>query len=454
MIRREPGDAALVVDGVRGRFAPVPLRELEVRQRAQAARGVELSIVGPWIDLVKAGRTPPVQASWCRTLTDALRDATAGRADLRFLAALPDLDGGAAAEELARAVDLGAVGGLLASNPQRDGLDADHFVPLWRAAERLRVPLVLHPGYFQPPERLRDHFLGNSVGNPFETTLAVGRLVAADVPGRFPDLRLVLTHAGGFFPYQYGRMEAAFQRWPGNRAVSRRLPSDLLRWFWYDTVLFETAPTRYLLDLVGDDRVLAGSDCPFAMADYRPFEAPATLGLDPQGTARVLGGNALLCFGLAAPAPAAPPAASEGRAAVLPRPAPAEPVLLAPFEGTTLLRPPAGGGIGLHHAPAPGDAPAAPIVPPHRHLDEDELWVIVEGRLRFRFGDRELEAPAGSAVVGPRGVVHSSWNPGPGPCRYLLLSGPSTAALLRALEAAPDPAAIPGLYQRFRTELA
>jgi len=298
VIRRESGDAALVVDGVRGRFAPAALRQVSVRQAAQAARGVTCSVVGPWIDMVKAGRSTAVQVPWCRTLTDSLHRATAGRSDLRFLAALPDLDGGAAAEELDRAVALGAVGGLAASSPQRDGLDADHWTPLWRTAERLGVPIVLHPGYFQPPAGMRDHFLANSVGNPFETTLAVGRLIAVDVPGRFPDLKLVLTHGGGFFPYQYGRMEAAFQRWPGNQGRSRRLPSELLRWFWYDTVLFTEAPTRYLLELVGDDRVLAGTDCPFAMADYRPFEAPRGLGLDPAGTARVLGGNAARCFPL------------------------------------------------------------------------------------------------------------------------------------------------------------
>jgi aminocarboxymuconate-semialdehyde decarboxylase len=303
VIRRDDADKALVVNGVRGRFAPPALRDVATRQCAQAARGVDLSIVGPWIDMVKAGTTTPVQAVWCQALTDALAAAGRGRPDLRFLAALPDLDGGAAAEELARAVELGAVGGLLASNPQRDGLDAAHYVPLWTVAERLGVPIVLHPGYFQPPPNTRDYFLANSVGNPFETTLAVGRLIGADVPGRFPSLRLVLTHAGGFFPYQYGRLEAAFRRWPGNQGVQRRMPADLLRWFWYDTVLFADEPTRYLLDVVGDDHVLAGTDCPFAMADYRPFEAPEGLGLDAAAAAGVLGLNALNLFHIRAAPP-------------------------------------------------------------------------------------------------------------------------------------------------------
>jgi hypothetical protein len=75
-------------------------------------------------------------------------------------------------------------------------------------------------------------------------------------------------------------MAAGFERWPALAPLRRRSPAELLRWFHYDTVLFDDAPTRYLLDLVGDDRVLAGSDCPFTMSDHRPWERPGALGLD------------------------------------------------------------------------------------------------------------------------------------------------------------------------------
>ncbi len=294
-------DKALVVDGVRGRFTPATLRDAKGRSREQAAHGVDISIVGPWIDQVKAAQSTPLQVQWCRTLSDALRAAAEADPALRFLAALPDLDGGAAAEELERAVAGGAVGGLLAALPQRDGLNAPHFDLLWAMAERLDVPIILHPGYFQPPDNMRDYYLANSVGNPFETTLAVGRLIGADVPGRYPDLKLVLCHGGGYFPYQYGRMDAAFTRWPANQGTSRRLPSDLLKWFWYDTVLYTGAPAKYLLDLVGTDRIVAGTDCPFMMADYTAFDAPESLGLNVSEREAVLGGNAMTLFRLTSP---------------------------------------------------------------------------------------------------------------------------------------------------------
>jgi aminocarboxymuconate-semialdehyde decarboxylase len=286
-----------------GRGAPPPLRELDLHRQQQARRGVDVSLVGPWIDMVKAPLDPAVQHAWCQVLNDELAAVTKGTGHSRFLAALPDLDGGRAAEELERALALGAVGALLAANPEEGNLDRDDFEPLWRAAERAARPIVLHPGEFTPPRRLAKYFMVNLVGNPFETTLAVGCLAGAGVPERHPDLRLVLVHGGGFLPYQYGRMTAGFQRWPALAPLRRRPPADLLRWFHYDTVLFDDPPTRYLLDLVGDDRVLAGSDCPFTMSDHRPWERPAWLGLDGASAGRVLGGNAIRLFGLDVPSP-------------------------------------------------------------------------------------------------------------------------------------------------------
>jgi aminocarboxymuconate-semialdehyde decarboxylase len=248
-----------------GRGAPADLRSLSDHRARQAARGVDVSLVGPWVDQVKAPLDPGVQAAWCRAINAGLAAACAGQGHSRWLAALPDLDGALAAEVLAEAAHL---------------------------------PIVVHPGEYHVPERLRDFFLVNLVGNPFETTLAAASLLARGVPDRFAELRLVLVHGGGFLPYQFGRLDAGFDRWPGLRGVATSSPRDHLAWFAYDTVLFDDAPTRYLLDLVGPERVLAGSDCPFTMADHRPFEAPGGLGLGPAETEAVLGGNARALFRL------------------------------------------------------------------------------------------------------------------------------------------------------------
>jgi mannose-6-phosphate isomerase-like protein (cupin superfamily) len=74
-----------------------------------------------------------------------------------------------------------------------------------------------------------------------------------------------------------------------------------------------------------------------------------------------------------------------------------------------------------------------PIAPLHRHLGEEEAWVVLEGRLGFRVGDAELEAGPGEAVLAPRGAAHTYWNAGAGRARYVLVMGPRTAALVAAI---------------------
>jgi mannose-6-phosphate isomerase-like protein (cupin superfamily) len=75
-------------------------------------------------------------------------------------------------------------------------------------------------------------------------------------------------------------------------------------------------------------------------------------------------------------------------------------------------------------------------IPLHAHRNEDEAWYVLEGALRFRFGNEEFVAPAGAGVLLPKRIPHTFWNPGPDPVRYLLIVRPKTAALLEALHRA------------------
>jgi mannose-6-phosphate isomerase-like protein (cupin superfamily) len=128
----------------------------------------------------------------------------------------------------------------------------------------------------------------------------------------------------------------------------------------------------------------------------------------------------------------------------------------APLAGRTLA--PGGAALVLAEwiepAPAPGAAPV-PVAPRHVHHQDDEAWYVLEGTLRFRLGDREVEAPAGAAVVGPRGVPHSYWNPGPGPARYLLVMAAATWRLIEELHRLPDrtPANVRAVFRTHGCEL-
>jgi aminocarboxymuconate-semialdehyde decarboxylase len=295
------GEFNLVADGIRslGRGVPLDLRDIDRHRARQTEHGIDVSIIGPWMDAVKMPLDPRLQRKWCRVLNETFVDVVHEPNRSRFVAALPDLDGGAAAMELEFAAEHGAVGGMLAANPELGTLARRDFDPLWATAERLGLPIILHPASVELDSRMRQHQANILVGNPFETTMAALSLIAGRVPERFPDLKIVLVHGGGFFPYQYGRMLAGFHRWPELDATNLSAAIEYVKWFYYDTVLFERPPLKYLLEVAGVDHVLAGSDCPFPMTDYQPYNnTPAELGLTEAEADLVLGGNAQKLFGL------------------------------------------------------------------------------------------------------------------------------------------------------------
>lgn len=282
-----------------GRGAPAAVRDPARHQQAREEHGIETAVVSAWNKLTAAAEEPELEAKLSRVVNEELAAATAGRPDMYHLATLPMTDGARAADELARAVGAGAVGGLVTVNPHLGLLDRADLDHLWRCAQRLRAPLLVHPGYFIAPSRLRANELSNSVGYPFETTLAATSAIAAGIPDRFPDLAMILVHGGGFLPYQYGRLVAGLGRHGGHRLPRTGL--DYLRWFYFDTALFAGPPMRYLLDLVEPAHVLVGTDCPLTMSDFSAVDDPAQLGLDAAQTALVLGGNAQRLFRLPSP---------------------------------------------------------------------------------------------------------------------------------------------------------
>lgn len=159
----------------------------------------------------------------------------------------------------------------------------------WAVAEETRALVFVHPssrGFALPV--MDEHYLWNTIGNPFETTIAAAHVLASGVLDERPRLNVLLAHGGGALPALRGRLAREQQIHSPGRDVRAAL-----RRFLVDTVVHDVDVLRGLVDLFGPDRVLLGSDYPFDMGTNEPVELVHALGLPAEQEASILGGNAL-----------------------------------------------------------------------------------------------------------------------------------------------------------------
>jgi aminocarboxymuconate-semialdehyde decarboxylase len=207
----------------------------------------------------------------------------------------PDL----AAEQLDYAVrKLGLRGAAIGGSVEGVELSDRRFDPFWAKAEELAVMLFMHPqqaaGTTQNTRLQGKGGLGNTIGNPLETTVFLSHLIYEGTLDRFPGLRLCGAHAGGYLPSYSGRSDALCGRGGGNgddcRALKRK-PSEYFRSQLYiDSMIFQEAGLRHLIEQVGADRIFYGTDYPFDWPVGIDFILNARGVSDAQKEA-ILGGN-------------------------------------------------------------------------------------------------------------------------------------------------------------------
>lgn len=183
-------------------------------------------------------------------------------------------------------------------------LDDDALDPLWDTLQRAGVPLFLHPHHAVATEELAGfgHAAPVGLGFPFETTVALWRLVLGGVLERFPDLAILAAHGGGTVPFLAGRMDAAWQSDPSVRTRLSHPPSEDLARLHLDAVLYHPRAMRAAAGLVGAGRIVYGTDHPFSVADPAANRAAVERAFAGGELEEVLGGVAARLFGLPAPA--------------------------------------------------------------------------------------------------------------------------------------------------------
>jgi aminocarboxymuconate-semialdehyde decarboxylase len=265
----EPGDGlgTIVGGGWRTGFTSAKVRfTVEERLKDMDAQKVDVQVLSIHTPFVGYHLDAAQGLALARDVNDEIA-ATVRQQPRRFagLATLPVQDVKSAIGELERAVTKqGLKGATLDTNVNGEQWDEPKFLPFFKAAEQMGALLFFHP---QPQNnflrsRMPRHGLFNSLGVILDDAIVAAVLICGGVLEACPSIRICIAHGGGPACYTLGRLDRGWERLPQDKRTPKR-PSDYRKRLYYDTVMGSEEELRFLLDRVGADRVVLGSDWPF-----------------------------------------------------------------------------------------------------------------------------------------------------------------------------------------------
>jgi predicted TIM-barrel fold metal-dependent hydrolase len=304
---REAG-ALLGEEGARIQLPPVngaaeAFIEIDKRLAAMDAQAVDMEVlsINPfWYgrDRDLAGQIVKLQNEKLAELCASKPDRFAAFASLTLQApdlAVQELETAVKKQGLKGAAVGGMVNGVEFSDPKLH--------PVWAKAEELGVPLFIHPqGTPELAKRLSGNgWLPNTIGNPLETTIALSHLIFEGTLDRFPGLKILAAHGGGFFPSSAPRSDRACSVSPAQCDPNIKLkkkPTEYLRQLYVDALIFTPEALRHVVAEMGAGQIMLGSDYPFPWEEHPVDHIFATTTLSDDEKIAILSGNAARVLGI------------------------------------------------------------------------------------------------------------------------------------------------------------
>jgi aminocarboxymuconate-semialdehyde decarboxylase len=247
--------------------------DVDVRLADMDAMGIDvqaISVAPPqyyyWADVELGRKLSRMQNENLASMVQAHPDRFVG------LATVPMQDVSSAIKELEYCVrELDFRGVEINTNIFGLDLDDPRYRPFFAKAEELDVVVMLHPNGFTDGERLQKYYMTNVIGNPLDTTVAINRIIHGGVLEEHPALKLVLVHGGGFLPFYSSRIDHSYEQRPEGRHHITRPPSTYLKQVFVDCLVFDSVHLEFLIQQMGIDHVVIGTDYPFDMGHYDPL---------------------------------------------------------------------------------------------------------------------------------------------------------------------------------------
>ena len=251
-----------------GRMTP-PMLDWDLRIKDMDDAKVDVALISLTAPNVYWG-TRAQSAAAARSINDdflAAQRKYDGR--IRWFASLPFQHEADALAELRRAKGNGAIGVCTLTNILGTPLTAPQYRAIWRECAAMQMPVFVHPTTpYTDGMGLADFGLGNTIGFTSDTSLCFARFILEGVLDELPDLQLIACHGGGAFPYLAARFDIMWERTTSARK-NQAPPTTYLKRLWYDSIVYDQPTLDFLVERVGHDRVLYGSDYPFSIGDMK-----------------------------------------------------------------------------------------------------------------------------------------------------------------------------------------
>nr|XP_033800486.1 2-amino-3-carboxymuconate-6-semialdehyde decarboxylase isoform X2 [Geotrypetes seraphini] len=267
------GEAKMMIDDKVFRIIQENCWDPEIRIKEMNQTGVTIQALSTVPVMFNYWAKPQDTLDLCHILNNDLA-STVQRYNKRFIAlgTLPMQAPDLAVQELYRCVkELGFPGVQIGSHINDWNLNSPEIYPFYAAAEELNCSIFVHPWDMQKEKRMSKYWLPWLVGMPAETTTAICSMIMGGIFEKFPKLKVCFAHGGGAFPYTIGRISHGFNVRPDLCAVDNKVdPRKYLGSFYTDSLVHDPSALKLLINVMGKDKVLLGSDYPFPLGEHIP----------------------------------------------------------------------------------------------------------------------------------------------------------------------------------------
>ncbi|MFZ3215975.1 MAG: tryptophan 2,3-dioxygenase family protein [Candidatus Acidiferrales bacterium] len=290
----EPGKAAIMIGDRVFRRITSACWDVNVRLEQMDRDGVDRQVISATPVLFAYNREPRHALDCARLFNDvALELCSRGDGRLQALCQVPLQDIDASCAELTRCMRAGHLGVQIGNHVGDKNLDDPGILTFLHHCADQGAAVLVHPWDMMAAQRMPKYMMPWTVGMPAETQLSLVALIVSGAFDRLPaSLRICFAHGGGSFAFLLGRLQNAWQHQEIARGVSEFPPNHYLSRFYVDSAVFDERTLQFLVEIMGSDRVLLGSDYPFPLGEERVGALIRGSRLSPQVTEKLLGANA------------------------------------------------------------------------------------------------------------------------------------------------------------------